>query len=330
MTRPPGARPGPHPVTAVHVPGPAAAPVATNVRALVQPGASDGNERPAAERPREHQPADQLSADQLLADQRLAGQPQAERPDRPDQPALADVGYRRTADTEADTGTTEPSEAGMPDRATEGGPTAVPPTQLVPPPPRAVRHRYLIERLETGAGTEQRRAAQDNSTAKAETTRIEGPPPPKPSISGTQPLSARKPMVWSDNRQLPDRPAADPFLFDRPAPALSNGDAGDTDGGNDDRSMAPTTEPQGTGPRPTPAGGTPRSSPSAFDPLSGELLRPDSMARLSDSGRELLARLQAELRGAPQAGQRAGGLTANGGGTGTGPQRKVDPPDLAG
>jgi hypothetical protein len=52
------------------------------------------------------------------------------------------------------------------------------------------------------------------------------------------------------------------------------------------------------------------------------------VARLSASGRELLARLQAELQGGPQLGTRAGGLTPNG--TGTGPQARVDPPDLAG
>jgi hypothetical protein len=64
---------------------------------------------------------------------------------------------------------------------------------------------------------------------------------------------------------------------------------------------------------------------------SGELgLRPESVARLSESGRELLARLQAELQGAPQLAPRTGGLSPNGGGKGTGPQAKVDPPDLAG
>ena len=55
------------------------------------------------------------------------------------------------------------------------------------------------------------------------------------------------------------------------------------------------------------------------------------MARLSASGRELLARLQAELQGSgPQLGAAAGGLSPNGGGNGTGPQARVDPPDLAG
>ena len=75
-----------------------------------------------------------------------------------------------------------------------------------------------------------------------------------------------------------------------------------------------------------------------------ELLRPESVARLSASGRELLARLQAEMGVGPTLGPRAGGLTANGGGNGhsgglqggpnggngTGPHRRVDPPDLAG
>jgi hypothetical protein len=52
------------------------------------------------------------------------------------------------------------------------------------------------------------------------------------------------------------------------------------------------------------------------------------VARLSASGRELLARLQAELQGGPHLGPRTSGLTPNG--NGTGPQARVDPPDLAG
>jgi hypothetical protein len=80
-----------------------------------------------------------------------------------------------------------------------------------------------------------------------------------------------------------------------------------------------------------PAAGPESSTPGAVEGAAGpaELgLRPESVARLSASGRELLARLQAELQGGPQLGQRPGGLTPKG--NGTGPQARVDPPDLAG
>ena len=83
--------------------------------------------------------------------------------------------------------------------------------------------------------------------------------------------------------------------------------------------------PEAGRPVPDPFLGPLSSAPTSAD---GDLLRPESMARLSPSGRELLARLQAEMQ--QPGGQRAGGLTANGGGNGTGPQKKVDPPDLAG
>ncbi len=87
--------------------------------------------------------------------------------------------------------------------------------------------------------------------------------------------------------------------------------------------------------RPGPARAAPEpSTPGAAEGPAGaagpaELgLRPESVARLSASGRELLARLQAELQGGPQLGPRPGGLSPNG--NGTGPQARVDPPDLAG
>ena len=60
-------------------------------------------------------------------------------------------------------------------------------------------------------------------------------------------------------------------------------------------------------------------------------LRPESVARLSASGRELLARLQAELQGKGTApGPRPGGLGPTGGGMGINPHGQGEPPDLAG
>jgi hypothetical protein len=90
-----------------------------------------------------------------------------------------------------------------------------------------------------------------------------------------------------------------------------------------------------TGPAERPGAGRPASAPDSSTPGAvegaagpAELgLRPESVARLSASGRELLARLQAELQGGPQLGSRPGGHSPNGG---TGPQARVDPPDLAG
>jgi hypothetical protein len=79
-----------------------------------------------------------------------------------------------------------------------------------------------------------------------------------------------------------------------------------------------------------PASAPDSSTPGAVEDAAGpaELgLRPESVARLSASGRELLARLQAELQGGPQLGSRPGGHSPNGS---TGPQARVDPPDLAG
>ena len=136
----------------------------------------------------------------------------------------------------------------------------------------------------------------------------ERPAAPRAESGNTEPLPIRGP----DDSATPGSRPADRLAL--PAGA----DGGEPEAGRADTPTRGNPARSGSGPG---SGGG-----------SGELgLRPESVARLSASGRELLARLQAELQGGgPAGGPRAGGVTPNGGGHGTGPQAKVDPPNLAG
>ena len=159
---------------------------------------------------------------------------------------------------------------------------------------RERRHRYLIESSEQGPTSEadQVGATGPNGTGHHPMVRAEG--------GNTEPLIIRPPV---------QRHSPDPHPADRANPGGGAGifavDAGDR--------AAP------------PAGQLPG------EPAPSDLgLRPESVARLSESGRELLARLQAELQGSGTGlGPRPGGPGPNGG-NGTGPQPRVDPPDMAG
>ena len=142
------------------------------------------------------------------------------------------------------------------------------------------------------AGVDQVGATGPNGTGRNLLVRAEG--------GNTEPLIIRPPAR---------RPGPDPHPADRANPSGGAGifaaDTGDWAG--------PAGQLPG-GPGPADLG-----------------LRPESVARLSASGRDLLARLQAELQGGGTGlGPRPGGLSPNGGGNGTGPRAKVDPPDNAG
>jgi hypothetical protein len=127
-------------------------------------------------------------------------------------------------------------------------------------------------------------------------------------------------------RPAPRRPARHRYADEQ----LGNGMA--------EPAAEPSPEPE-PAPRPEPpvqAAPAPAPLPDAAGADLG--LRPESLARLSDSDRELLARLQAELQGGtrPRVIRRAGIANgsgpagSNGNGSGGNGNPRKDPPDLAG
>lgn len=155
--------------------------------------------------------------------------------------------------------------------------------------------------------------------------------------SGEQPADETNLFDRPGPRELPQRERRHRYLIERPgSAAAAPTDATGSAPAASPRSPTGNTQPLPVRPpaipEPHPAAPTGRdpSGPARPGAASGDLgLRPESVARLSASGRELLARLQAELQGASGS-PRAGGLSPNGGGDGTAPQAAVDPPDLAG
>ena len=183
-----------------------------------------------------------------------------------------------------------------------------PAAALLPHPEQPVRHRYLLERPDDAQPSDDGEPDADQHPT-GDAPRPEPGLPGRgrvPGVSHTQPLPIRR----APGDQLANRPPADS--------AADRSRLGADQAGTRDWPEAGRTVPD-------PFLGPLSSAPTSAD---GDLLRPESVARLSASGRELLARLQAEMQ--QPGGQRAGGLTANGGGNGAGPQKKVDPPDLAG
>jgi hypothetical protein len=237
-------------------------------------------------------------------------QPSPSRPDDPArprdpgheaQPALAELAERLGPD--------RPDAEGF--DAERHGPD---PARVLPEPDparaaalsiRERRHRYLLEQSDPDSPLGPAPAEPADPAASR----------PTAETGNTEPLAIRSRTAAT---------SADPHPFDRldldPAAVRRESGPG---------RPAPASAPGGTSTPASPQPVVPAAAGGA--PASGDLgLRPESVARLSESGRELLARLQAELRGGgPGFSPRTGGSGANGG---NGPSRPAQdqPPDLAG
>jgi hypothetical protein len=231
------------------------------------------------------------------------------------------------------------------------------------PVPRAARHRHPDESVEDRGSTDDAQPENTHSeNTYPENTRQADPAAEIPEAAPlAEPVERDAEPPRADARAGIDRPAERPVApadddvtgyLDRPAahelPRRRTGiDRGQAPAASHPPRPAPGAEagppPAAPSPAPRPAPVGPDDDQAAgaapdvehADDQADLGLHPQSVARLSDADRELLARLQAELGAGrkPKVSRRAGvaggtnGTATNG--NGNGPHR-VDPPDLAG
>jgi len=174
----------------------------------------------------------------------------------------------------------------------------------------------------------------DDAVRAARHRSFDGPPPPSP-LDPSAPSPSAPPPPVTPSPLAPSPLAASPPV--RPRPPARPPRPQPAPPRSDPAAPAPAGPGRGSAGRPAARGGGPEPT------AEGLGLRPDSLARLSDADRELLARLQSELDPGlrPRNSRRAGVAAPNGNGqngngqngndvNGRNGSGRQDPPDLAG